>query len=103
VAHAHAATRPRRDPFGHRDLLTRVLCRDDRRGIYTELTERGWALLRQARPTHDEALESVLAEAKVTPELAPLAEALHHTPFSGQELSPATDIAGRREAPAGPW
>jgi DNA-binding MarR family transcriptional regulator len=68
-----------------RDLLTRVLCRDDRRGIYTELTERGWALLREALPTHDEALESALAEAKVTPELAPLAEALHHTPSAGQD------------------
>lgn len=67
-----------------RDLLTRVLCKDDRRGIYTELTERGRALLHEARPTHDQALESALAEARRTPELAPLAEALHHSPSGGQ-------------------
>ncbi|SFB16072.1 DNA-binding transcriptional regulator, MarR family [Amycolatopsis marina] len=65
-----------------RDLLTRVLCKDDRRGIYTELTERGWALLGEARPTHDAALESALAEAKQTPELAPLAGALNDVPSS---------------------
>ena len=67
-----------------RDLLTRVLCKDDRRGIYTELTERGWALLREARPTHDVALEGALAEAKRIPELASLAETLDSaTPTGG--------------------
>src|SRR3954453_19783003 len=39
-----------------RGLLTRILCQDDRRGIYTELTPQGEQLLRQARPTHDAAL-----------------------------------------------
>lgn len=68
-----------------RDLLTRVLCRDDRRGIYTELTERGWVLLSEARPTHDEALERALAEAEETPELAPLAEALDHASPGDQD------------------
>ena len=35
-----------------RGLLTRILCREDRRGIYTELTEAGRELLTQAgRPT----------------------------------------------------
>lgn len=67
-----------------RDLLTRVLCKDDRRGIYTELTQRGWALLREARPTHDVALEGALAEAKRIPELASLAETLDSaTPTGG--------------------
>ncbi|PKW14617.1 MarR family winged helix-turn-helix transcriptional regulator [Saccharopolyspora spinosa] len=63
-----------------RQLLTRVLCKDDRRGIYTELTESGRALLEKARPTHDEALEKALADAQQVPELAPLVAALHNLP-----------------------
>ncbi|MBB5153284.1 MarR family winged helix-turn-helix transcriptional regulator [Saccharopolyspora phatthalungensis] len=63
-----------------RELLTRILCKDDRRGIYTELTDAGRALLEEARPTHDEALEKALAEAKQVPELAPMVTALHHLP-----------------------
>ncbi|HEY9306663.1 MAG TPA: MarR family transcriptional regulator [Microbacterium sp.] len=60
-----------------RGLLTRVLCADDRRGIYTELTSPGQALYEQARPIHDQTLERVLADAATTPELAPVVEALH--------------------------
>ncbi|MDA3642586.1 MarR family transcriptional regulator [Saccharopolyspora indica] len=60
-----------------RELLTRILCKDDRRGIYTELTDAGRALLERARPAHDAALEAALAEASRTPELAPLVDALH--------------------------
>ena len=63
-----------------RGLLTRVLCQDDRRGIHTELTDRGWSLLNDARPTHDRVLEATLAEADNTPELAPLITALHRLP-----------------------
>ncbi|PXY31392.1 MarR family winged helix-turn-helix transcriptional regulator [Prauserella muralis] len=63
-----------------RGLLTRVLCRDDRRGIYTELTKAGWALLEHARPTHDSVLAEALVEAQHLPELAPLVEALQHLP-----------------------
>ncbi|MFL1376464.1 MULTISPECIES: MarR family winged helix-turn-helix transcriptional regulator [unclassified Nocardiopsis] len=59
-----------------RGLLTRVLCADDRRGIYTELTPAGKDLLERARPTHDRVLREALAEAGATPELAPLVEAL---------------------------
>ncbi|PYI68991.1 MarR family transcriptional regulator [Arthrobacter livingstonensis] len=59
-----------------RGLLTRILCQDDRRGIYTELTESGSALLHRARPVHDEALECALAEAEQLPELAQLVQAL---------------------------
>ncbi|CAL9432425.1 hypothetical protein SUDANB121_02095 [Nocardiopsis dassonvillei] len=59
-----------------RGLLTRVLCADDRRGIYTELTPAGLELLERARPTHDRVLREALAEAGDTPELAPLVEAL---------------------------
>jgi DNA-binding MarR family transcriptional regulator len=59
-----------------RTLLTRILCADDRRGIYTELTAEGSALLARAQPVHSAALESALGEAAQVPELAPLVEAL---------------------------
>ncbi|MFF4382804.1 MarR family winged helix-turn-helix transcriptional regulator [Kitasatospora sp. NPDC092039] len=59
-----------------RGLLSRFLCVDDRRGIYTELTPEGRDLLTAARPVHDAALEATLAEATDVPELAPLVESL---------------------------
>ena len=59
-----------------RGLLTRILCVDDRRGIYTELTAAGQALYEKARPIHDEILERVLSDAQQQPELAPLIQAL---------------------------
>ncbi|GAA2819052.1 MarR family transcriptional regulator [Kitasatospora sp. CM 4170] len=67
-----------------RGLLSRYLCADDRRGIYTELTSRGRELLQAARPVHDAALEATLAKATETPELAPLVHALEEL-----ELTPA--------------
>lgn len=60
-----------------RGLLVRILCTDDRRGIYTELTPPGRALLEAAHPTHDRVLESALAEAAEIPELSGLVSALH--------------------------
>jgi len=65
-----------------RGLLARVLCQEDRRGIYTELTGPGRALLESARPVHDDVLEAALAEAEQTPELALLVNALHGLPTS---------------------
>lgn len=59
-----------------RGLLTRILCVDDRRGIYTELTAAGDALLERARPTHDATLHEAIEQAKQVPELAPLVDAL---------------------------
>ncbi|MFC7490081.1 MULTISPECIES: MarR family winged helix-turn-helix transcriptional regulator [unclassified Knoellia] len=59
-----------------RGLLARILCDDDRRGIYTELTTSGRALLRKARPTHDRALAAAVQEAEATPELTDLVAAL---------------------------
>ena len=70
-----------------RALLTRVLCKEDRRGIYTELTEAGRALLTEARPTHDEVLAAVLDQAQRTPELAPIADVLQRVP----QAAPAGD------------
>ncbi|MDY7529304.1 MULTISPECIES: MarR family winged helix-turn-helix transcriptional regulator [unclassified Cryobacterium] len=63
-----------------RGLLTRILCADDRRGIYTELTATGQALLADVRPLYDDTLATALAEAEAKPELAPLVEALHRVP-----------------------
>ena len=45
-----------------RGLLTRILCADDRRGIYTELTAAGSTLLDEARPTHHQVLEEARSE-----------------------------------------
>jgi DNA-binding MarR family transcriptional regulator len=59
-----------------RGLLARVLCAEDRRGIYSELTAPGGELLARARRTHDAVLEAAVAEARQVPELAPLVEAL---------------------------
>ena len=56
--------------------LGRYLCDTDRRGIYTEVTEAGCALLTEARSTHDEALRAALDEAAESPELKPLVDAL---------------------------
>jgi DNA-binding MarR family transcriptional regulator len=59
-----------------RSLLTRILCADDRRGIYTELTKAGAAVLDEARPVHDRALDAALTAAHEVPELAGLVNAL---------------------------
>lgn len=59
-----------------RGLLTRIICADDRRGIYTELTPPGRELLQQARPTADQALREAVELARETPELAELVDAV---------------------------
>ena len=46
-----------------RTLLRRILCDYDRRGIYTELTDDGLALIERARPLHDDAVRDVLTAA----------------------------------------
>ncbi|MFE6778320.1 MarR family winged helix-turn-helix transcriptional regulator [Streptomyces sp. NPDC057702] len=59
-----------------RGLLSRSICVEDRRGIYTEVTIAGRALLDQARPVHDGSLADALRQAEELPELAPLVGAL---------------------------
>ncbi|WP_055565777.1 MULTISPECIES: MarR family winged helix-turn-helix transcriptional regulator [Streptomyces] len=59
-----------------RGLLARYLCPTDRRGIYTDVSETGAALLAEARPTNDTALREALDEAALNPELAPLVNAV---------------------------
>ncbi|MEV0317509.1 MarR family winged helix-turn-helix transcriptional regulator [Streptomyces sp. NPDC050658] len=59
-----------------RGLLSRYLCPTDRRGIYTDVSESGTALLAEARPTNDTALREALDAAALEPELAPLVKAV---------------------------
>jgi DNA-binding MarR family transcriptional regulator len=59
-----------------RGLLSRYLCPTDRRGIYTNVTDAGLELLREARPTNDIALRQALDEAAGNPELASLVAAV---------------------------
>ncbi|OZE81592.1 MarR family transcriptional regulator [Rhodococcus sp. 15-649-2-2] len=59
-----------------RGLLTRYLCPTDRRGIYTDVSEEGLALLEAARPTNDAALREALDEASDEPDLVPLVDAV---------------------------
>jgi DNA-binding MarR family transcriptional regulator len=44
-----------------RGLIARVLCDDDRRGIYSELTDAGREALEAARPGHDAALARAMS------------------------------------------
>jgi DNA-binding MarR family transcriptional regulator len=60
-----------------RGLLRRVLCDHDRRGISTELTADGLALLARARPPHDEAIREILTAEITAQLLASIAESLH--------------------------
>ncbi|WP_330184792.1 MarR family transcriptional regulator [Nocardia sp. NBC_01503] len=45
------------------DLTYRDLCPDDKRGVYTVLTDSGRTRYRQARPTYENTLTAALAEA----------------------------------------
>jgi DNA-binding MarR family transcriptional regulator len=59
-----------------RGLLARFLCPQDRRGIYTNVTQEGFTLLEAARPTNDSALHEALDAASRDPHLKPLVDAL---------------------------
>ncbi len=80
AALSHSATTRLVTRLENRELLSRYLCEDDRRGIYSTLTERGREMLEQARPVHDTTLKKTLDEASAIPELAPLVEALATLP-----------------------
>ncbi|MBM7242843.1 MarR family transcriptional regulator [Rhodococcus fascians] len=62
-----------------RGLLTRYLCSTDRRGIYTDVSDEGLALLEAARPTNDAALREALDEAAREPDLVPLVDAVRRS------------------------
>jgi DNA-binding MarR family transcriptional regulator len=80
AALSHSATTRLVTRMENRGLLSRYLCDDDRRGIYSTLTEQGKDLLERARPTHDATLKETLDHACAAPELAPLVDALHTLP-----------------------
>jgi DNA-binding MarR family transcriptional regulator len=63
-----------------RGLLSRYLCPTDRRGIYTNVSAAGLALLEQARPVHDTALREALDEAARDSRLEPLVRAVESLP-----------------------
>lgn len=73
-----------------RGLLTRYLCPTDRRGIYTNVTDAGLALLDQARPTHDTALREALDNAERRTGLAPLVTAVRTLHAAHQPERPTT-------------
>jgi DNA-binding MarR family transcriptional regulator len=80
AALSHSATTRLVTRLENRRLLSRFLCEDDRRGIYSTLTAEGKKLLEQARPVHDRTLKESLEAARSVPELAPLVDALHGLP-----------------------
>jgi DNA-binding MarR family transcriptional regulator len=84
VVLSHSATTRLVTRLEERGLLQRYLCPTDRRGIYTDVTEAGWKLLEEARPTNDAALREALDEAAEHPELAPLVSVVKsfHAPAS---------------------
>jgi len=76
VALSQSATTRLVTRLEERGLLTRYLCPTDRRGIYTDVSPAGLALLAEARPTNDAALREALDEAARNPKLAPLVKAV---------------------------
>jgi DNA-binding MarR family transcriptional regulator len=77
AALSHSATTRLVTRLENRGLLSRFLCDDDRRGIYSTLTGHGKELLERARPVHDATLKEALDAAAAVPELARLVDALH--------------------------
>lgn len=65
-----------------RGLLARFLCKTDKRGIYTNVTEAGLTLLEAARPTNKRALDEALELASRDSHLQPLVEALNKIDYS---------------------
>ncbi|MFE9256473.1 MarR family winged helix-turn-helix transcriptional regulator [Streptomyces sp. NPDC006879] len=76
MALSQAATTRLVNRLEDRGLLARCLCPEDRRGIYSEVTPAGFALLDRARPEHNAVLRDALAEASRNPEMAHLVAAI---------------------------
>ncbi|HLU57230.1 MAG TPA: MarR family transcriptional regulator [Pseudonocardia sp.] len=74
AALSHSATTRLVNRLEKRGLLSRYLCEDDRRGIYSQITEQGRELLERARPVHDATLKKALDDAATVPELVRLVE-----------------------------
>ena len=76
MAMSQAATTRLVTRLERRGLLVRCLCPDDRRGIYSEVTQDGFALLQRARPVHDDTLAAALHDASAAPGMTRLIEAI---------------------------
>lgn len=64
-----------------RGLLSRAVCDVDRRGIYTNVTRKGRALLTAAQPIADRALRAAFDDARRDPQLRTLVHALEKAGF----------------------
>ncbi|MFF5108395.1 MarR family winged helix-turn-helix transcriptional regulator [Streptosporangium sp. NPDC000509] len=53
-------------------MTRRDLCSDDRRGVYSVITDEGRTRLAGATPTYERSLAAALEQADVDPELSPL-------------------------------
>lgn len=58
------------------ELTRRAFCEQDRRGVYTQLTDDGHERLRAATPTYEAALTAALDQAAADPALADLVSLL---------------------------
>lgn len=76
VALSQSATTRLVDRLEGKGLLTRYICSTDRRGIYTDVTAEGRAVLERAQPVNDAALEEALDMIGAEEDLAPIVEAL---------------------------
>jgi DNA-binding MarR family transcriptional regulator len=74
AALSHSATTRLVTRLENRGLLARYLCPDDRRGIYSQITDQGRDLLERARPVHDASLKEALDAAADVPELRRLVQ-----------------------------
>lgn len=57
-------------------LTCRAMCAQDRRGVYTVITDEGRAVQAEAAPTYDETLTEALDSAAADPALGPFVAAL---------------------------
>ncbi|MFS1300921.1 MarR family winged helix-turn-helix transcriptional regulator [Streptosporangium longisporum] len=57
-------------------MTRRDLCADDRRGVYSLITDEGRARLADATPTYERSLSSALEQAGIDPVLTPLVHAV---------------------------
>jgi DNA-binding MarR family transcriptional regulator len=76
-------------------LVLRTQCPDDRRGQWAELTEAGWALLREAAPEHVEDVRELFFD-QLTPEQVRVLADAYRKVAAGLEKSPATGCANAR-------
>lgn len=76
-------------------LILRTQCPDDRRGQWAELTEAGWALLREAAPHHVEDVRELFFDLLTPTQVRVFAE-VHAAVAERLERSPATGCANAR-------